>query len=818
MDAIGKLTRLSTILAFLLGVLISVGLPAGYFFLGYQNQRAVIGTEAQMNSIILSQAIGKSPEYWRYEERKLAEVLGHNTSRNFDELRSIVGADNAVIARTGGAVDPPLLTVSHNLFDSGNVVGRIEITTSLRPLLINTILTAIFGLFLGLAVFMILKHVPLRALSTALRSVYEEKEKAQAILDNIPDIAWLKDREGRLIAANGPFMRLCGVNSDDLPGKTDLDLWPRDLAEKYRADDRDVMETGRSKQMEEQISDTEGRRTWILTIKTPVFNNRDEIIGTTGIARDFTERKRMEEDLMEREGKLRILTQTAQDAIVMMDHEGTISFWNPAAEKIFGYTPTEALGKELHTFLAPQRYRETYRKGFAHFRETGHGDAVGKTLELDALRKGGEEFPIELSLSALQLKDNWHAVGIMRDITRRKSAEKSLKNESDFSRALIECMPGIFYLIDEKGMIQRWNRNIEETLGYSADEISSHSPLYFFSAQDKEIVNTKIQEVFSIGKAITEANLVSKNGLEIPYLLTGVRIEIDGSPYLVGIGMDISELKRAEEKIRKLNENLELEVRERTNQLIDAQEELVRKEKLSILGQLSGSVGHELRNPLGVMSNAVYFLKMVHADGDETTSEYLDMIKHEIDTSQRIITDLLDFARTKEPQTKTVTARQLLDESLVTCVIPENVELHTDLEDTLPLLRIDPLQMEQVFQNLITNAIQAMPEGGALRVAARRARSEELGERSTNEIALPLTPHPSQDLVEISVADTGEGISPENLKKLFQPLFTTKAKGIGLGLVVCRNLVEANGGSIWVESEWEKGTTFRVLLPAAAEQ
>jgi two-component system, NtrC family, sensor kinase len=265
---------------------------------------------------------------------------------------------------------------------------------------------------------------------------------------------------------------------------------------------------------------------------------------------------------------------------------------------------------------------------------------------------------------------------------------------------------------------------------------------------------------------------------------------------------EIAERRRAEKEILWLN----AELGQKIVQLQESQEELVRKEKLVILGQLSGSVGHELRNPLAVMSNAVYFLKMVLADADETTKEYLDIIKKEIDNSLRIITDLLDFARTRTPQTKPVTARELTDASIGRCAIPENIDLQTEIPDNLPLLRVDPLQMGQVLTNFITNAVQAMPDGGALRIAARRVGA-------IHESSLPNPMHETADLIEISVTDTGEGISPENMKKLFQPLFTTKSRGIGLGLVVCKNLVEANGGRIEVEGALEKGTTFTVILP-----
>ncbi len=284
----------------------------------------------------------------------------------------------------------------------------------------------------------------------------------------------------------------------------------------------------------------------------------------------------------------------------------------------------------------------------------------------------------------------------------------------------------------------------------------------------------------------------------------------------VELRVEIAERKRAEEQTSKLNEQLELKVSERTRQLLEAQEELVSKEKLATLGRLAGCVGHELRNPLGVMNNAVYFLKSVMTGADDTVGEYLDIIKHEIDISQRIITDLLDFSRTRPPQTRSVTVRELVNESLDRCEIPENVRLLTQLPDYLPCLRVDPLQMGQVFQNIITNAVQAMPAGGNLMIGARMAEGPGLKDQgSAGPGSAPETSDSGKEgaFLEISVEDDGEGITPENMKKLFQPLFTTKARGIGLGLVVSRNLTEANGGRIEVESCPGEGTVFVIALP-----
>jgi signal transduction histidine kinase len=252
------------------------------------------------------------------------------------------------------------------------------------------------------------------------------------------------------------------------------------------------------------------------------------------------------------------------------------------------------------------------------------------------------------------------------------------------------------------------------------------------------------------------------------------------------------ELIQAQLELQRLNEQLETRVRERTAALRDAQEQLIRQEKLAVLGQLAGAVGHELRNPLGAISNAAYFLNMVLEEPEPEVKETLEIMEKEVKTSERIISSLLDFARAKPPTRREVNINNVVQEALSRIAVPENVEVVSQLDGRLPIILADPGQLVQIFGNIILNGIQAMPEGGQLVI-----KSEV----------------PNPEWATISFTDTGVGIPEENLGKLFEPLFTTKAKGIGLGLAVTKTLVEGHRGTIEVESEVGKGSTFTVKLP-----
>jgi signal transduction histidine kinase len=221
--------------------------------------------------------------------------------------------------------------------------------------------------------------------------------------------------------------------------------------------------------------------------------------------------------------------------------------------------------------------------------------------------------------------------------------------------------------------------------------------------------------------------------------------------------------------------------------LAETQEELLRKEKLAMLGQLAGGVGHELRNPLGVMKNSVYYLEMILPE-EARARKHLGILDREVGTANRIVSDLLEFARMKSASRSLIDLKVVVSDLLERLPVPETVAVAWEMPDGLSRVSADRLHVEQILTNLITNAVQAMPDGGTLAIACRE---EPTG-------------------VVLSVTDTGIAIRPEDLPKIFQPLFTTKPKGIGLGLAVARDLADANRAVITVESTQGVGSRFAV--------
>jgi signal transduction histidine kinase len=256
-------------------------------------------------------------------------------------------------------------------------------------------------------------------------------------------------------------------------------------------------------------------------------------------------------------------------------------------------------------------------------------------------------------------------------------------------------------------------------------------------------------------------------------------------------------LQHAQQELRKYSDGLERMVEERTRELKEAQEKLIRTEKLAAMGKVAGGIAHELRTPLAAIKLSADFLRTKLGDtADEKVMRHLNFLEKEVNACNKAINDLLDFALPARPTIEEVDINQLVQSVIQASALPANVKVSTYLAADLPPVMADAGHIERALSNLILNAVQAMPDGGQLTLSTlQRGRS-----------------------LEVRVSDTGVGIPEENLGKIFEPLFTTRAGGIGLGLVIAKESIESQGGIIEVESQVGKGTSFTVRLPVADKE
>ncbi|MFA6189213.1 MAG: PAS domain S-box protein [Sulfuricurvum sp.] len=266
------------------------------------------------------------------------------------------------------------------------------------------------------------------------------------------------------------------------------------------------------------------------------------------------EKRRALEQLHDSEEKFHSITASAQDAIIMIDDEGKITYWNEAAERIFGYPLQEAIGQSLHTLIAPERYLAAHNIAFSHFKNTGEGPLIGKTLELVALKKDGTEFPVELSLSAVIRDGHWNAIGIIRDITERKEAEILLKKERDFSDYLLETAPVIILILNPQGQIVRFNHYMEKLTGYSLNEVKGED---WFSTFLPESESEKTRKLFleAINDIQTQGNvneIRTKDGRQrlIEWYDKTLKDTQDNTIGLLSIGLDVTQRKDSEERMK----------------------------------------------------------------------------------------------------------------------------------------------------------------------------------------------------------------------------------------------------------------------------
>lgn len=318
-----------------------------------------------------------------------------------------------------------------------------------------------------------------------------ERMKLSTAVEKAADMVVITDRSGVIEYVNPAFETVTGYTREEAIGKT-----PRILKSGIHDEEfyRELWQTVLAGDIYRNVfinRKKNGELYYDECTITPMRNERNVITHFIATAKVITDRIMAENALRESEERMRTITEMAASAIVMMDPLGAVSFWNPAAERLFGYSKEEALGSDLHKIIVPQQHYEDFRRGFALFADTGEGAVVGRPLEMIARRKDGTEFPVDLSISGIRIKEQWHSVGIIRDITERKQAEQKLREfaEKDALTGIMNRRKFYEVLEQESERATRYTRSLSLIM-FDIDHFKVINDTYGHAAGDAVLKKT----------------------------------------------------------------------------------------------------------------------------------------------------------------------------------------------------------------------------------------------------------------------------------------------------------------------------------------
>ncbi len=485
------------------------------------------------------------------------------------------------------------------------------------------------------------------------------------------------------------------------------------------------------------------------------------------------------------------ILESMEGGVLTVDKDRRITSFNHSAEEITGYKREEAMNQDCCEILKSMICEES-----CPIKEVLETGKPVFSYEIEIIGKSGKKVPVNITTSPLRSSDNEiiGAVENFRDLTKHKGLWGKLREERNKAQQYLNIAGVIIVAINERGLVSLINKKGCDVLGYQEKEIMGKN---WFDQCVPENVREERKETFKRVMAGEEAEvedyeniIITKSGEEriIAWHNTTLMNEKGHIVGTLSSGEDITKRKQTED-------------------------EMMRTEKLVSLGQLAASVVHEVNNPLAGIMVYVKLLLKKYQDNKlqiESTKEQLLKMEKELDRTTRIIRNLLDFARQSEPSMNAVDVNKVIDAALFLVgnqINLENVHLKKNLDPNLPLVLADFDKIQQVLINIILNAIQAMPEGGNLTITSSVPKNIAIGDTGKNA-------------VRIDIQDTGIGIPKENLNKLFNPFFTTKekGKGVGLGLSVVHGIIGKHKGRIDVASEINVGTTFSIYLGGIDEK
>jgi PAS domain S-box-containing protein len=644
-------------------------------------------------------------------------------------------------------------------------------------------------------------HHHLRA-KTLQQSLAESERKHRGIIEQMTEGYYETDTEGNITFFNAALVRTLGYEPDELMGLGYRKYLTPGSVEKADQVFSEVYHTGVTfNNFECEFIKKNGEK-HIHEISVSLLRDASgKPMGFFGIARDRTEIRRMERQLRESEkGHRQVLAIAPYSITILRLSDFRYVQVNEAFCSRSGYTQQEALYRtpwELNLF----QVSSTMLEGFLRKLAT---DGKIDDLQIRFRAKAGDTKESLLSCRPIHFKGEPCLLTIAKDITSLKNAQRALAESEKRYRNILENMEEGYYEVSFDGDFIFCNKAMADIIGYPPEKMVGLNRAAFTSPDERKRIDKIYAHVAETGipTKVLDYTVTREDGSlgVIEASASVLKDRNEKSIGFCGIARDVTERKMAEKELTRYKEQLEQMVRERTRELELAQHELVKSEKLAVLGQLTATVSHELRNPLGVIRSSNFYLQRKVKPTDPKIDKHFKRIEAQVALCDSIVGDLLEYTRGRSVAMVNDNIHQWLVQ-LLDQQQEQGIDIDRNLAPALPAVPHDPEKMRRVIINIMDNAVQAV-----------KARQDREPERQTGVPAIRVSTAADEQHVIVVIEDDGIGMDAQTLQRAFEPLFTTRARGTGIGLAIVQKIVTEHGGRIDLESSPEKGTKAVIRL------